>query len=137
MLAGLAFISLALVSTYFNVDGMVSGNWLILYFALGSLAELLVAAMGFAIAALYFPRAIVSIAIGIFMISIAQAGNLTGIIAQYVVIPEGFDSKMTSLNIFINYFYMLGVACVAIAVVYFFLAIYLRKLARKHEVDLG
>jgi len=137
MLAGLAFISLALASTYFNVNGMVSGNWLILYFALGSLAELLVAAMGFAIAALYFPKAIVSIVMGVFMISIAQGGNLTGIIAQYVAIPERFDSKMASLNIFINYFYMLGIACVAIAVVYFFLAIYLRKLARKHEVDLG
>ena len=136
IMAGCAFLSLAFISKYLNHNAMVSANWLIVYFFFGALAELLIAAMGFAIAGLYFSKEIVSIAMGIFMLSIAQGGNLTGLLAQYVVIPENISNKILSLNIFVHYFLILGLVCVSMGVLYIIIARIMRFIAFKNSVEL-
>jgi proton-dependent oligopeptide transporter, POT family len=136
MCAGIAFILLALISMYFNHGAMISANWLVVYFFFGALAELLVAAMGFAIAGLYFSSEIVSIAMGVFMLSLAQGGNLTGLLAQYVVIPSNITDKFLSLHIFIHYFFVLGVICIAMSFLYFCVAKVIRVIAAKYKIIL-
>lgn len=73
ILSGIAFISLYLVCLYTAKDGFINGNWMILYFFFAAFAELLIAAIGFSLIAIYFRKEIVTLGMGFLCWPLLQA----------------------------------------------------------------
>lgn len=88
ILAGIA--PLVLYTAIINTasSGVISGNWMFIYFFFGSVAELLVAALGFSLIAIYFRKEIVTFGMGFFMLAVALGGALSGKLGQLVASPR-------------------------------------------------
>ncbi|WP_231138692.1 POT-type proton-dependent oligopeptide transporter [Francisella orientalis] len=78
VIAGLAPLTLYLVIMLTQKNGFIDGNWMIIYFFFEALAELLVAALGFSLIAIYFRKEIVTLGMGFFMLALAFGGALSG-----------------------------------------------------------
>ena len=120
-----------------HVSGFVDGNWMFVYFFFGALAELLVAAIGFSMIAIYFRKEIVTLGMGFFMLAIALGGALSGKLGQLVAIPDGKIDPMVSLNIYQNYFLWLGVITILLGVIYAIIAKIVTNIAEKYNISLG
>ncbi|MED7819145.1 MULTISPECIES: peptide MFS transporter [unclassified Francisella] len=137
VIAGIAPLSLYVVIKLTQVSGFVDGNWMFVYFFFGALAELLVAALGFSLIAIYFRKEIVTLGMGFFMLAIALGGALSGKLGQLVAIPDGKIDPMVSLGIYQNYFLWLGVITIILGIIYGIVAKIVTAIANKYDISLG
>jgi len=136
MLSGVAFVVLYFICIMTAVDGEISGNWMILFYFFAAFAELLVAALGFSLIALYFRKEIVTLGMGFFMLALACGGALAGKLGQYVAMPEAGLPKLESIAIYQNFFIWLGIICFALGLVYVLLTIYMQRFVAKRGFSL-
>ncbi len=136
ILSGIAFISLYLVCLYTAKDGFINGNWMILYFFFASFAELLIAAIGFSLIAIYFRKEIVTLGMGFFMLALAAGGALSGKLGQLVAMPDGKVSALASLPTYMNYFIGLGIVCIVLGAIYFIFSFMMHQRAKAHGFEL-
>ncbi|OIN83555.1 hypothetical protein [Francisella sp. TX07-6608] len=118
-------------------NGFIDGNWMIIYFFFGALAELLVAALGFSLIAIYFRKEIVTLGMGFFMLALAFGVALSGKLGQLIAMPEGKIDPLMSLNIYKNYFLWLGVITIILGIVYALVARLAPNIAKKNNISLG
>ncbi|MEY8768615.1 alkaline phosphatase, partial [Francisella philomiragia] len=137
VIAGIAPLTLYLVIMLTQKKGFIDGNWMIIYFFFGALAELLVAALGFSLIAIYFRKEIVTLGMGFFMLALAFGGALSGKLGQLVAMPEGKIDPIMSLNIYQNYFLWLGVITIILGIVYALVARLATSIAKKNNISLG
>ncbi|KFJ42557.1 MFS transporter [Francisella philomiragia] len=137
VIAGIAPLTLYLVIMLTQKNGFIDGNWMIIYFFFGALAELLVAALGFSLIAIYFRKEIVTLGMGFFMLALAFGGALSGKLGQLVAMPEGKIDPVMSLNIYQNYFLWLGVITIILGIVYALVARLATSIAKKNNISLG
>jgi proton-dependent oligopeptide transporter, POT family len=136
-ISGIAFIVLVLVIKTTAIDGMISGNWMILYYFFAATAELLIAALGMSLISLYFREEVVTIGMGFFMLALAAGGALAGKLGEFVAMPSTKLAATSSLPIYTVYFEWVGAICLFLGVIYFIIAIILRRWARKNDILLG
>ena len=135
-ISGIAFISLYIICLLTAKQGMINGNWMIFYFFFAALAELLIAAIGFSLIAIYFRKEIVTIGMGFFMLAVAAGSVLSGKLGQLVAMPDAMVDPIHSLPVYMHYFIGLGLACIGLSVVYFILTLFIKTRARYHQVEL-
>lgn len=132
-LAGLAFLSLPL-GMLFNHAGVISGMWLVLSYGLQSTGELLVSALGLALAARYVPQRFMGFTMGLWFLAVSIASVIAGKVASFASIPKNIShDPAQSLPIYNHLFLEIGIATVTISLVMFALVPLLRKLVRSHE----
>ncbi|MED7787904.1 hypothetical protein [Francisella sp. 19X1-34] len=137
VIAGVAPLSLYLVIKLTQVDGFVNGNWMFVYFFFGALAELLVAALGFSLIAIYFRKEIVTLGMGFFMLAVALGGALSGKLGQLVAMPDGKINPVVSLSTYESYFLWLGVITIILGVLYAVVAKIVTTIASRYDISLG
>ncbi|WP_119342791.1 peptide MFS transporter [Facilibium subflavum] len=136
VISGVGFITLYFICANTAKAGFINGNWMIVYFFFAALAELLVAALGFSLIAIYFRKEIVTLGMGFFMLAVAAGGALSGKIAQFVAMPNEKLPATVSLPIYMNYFIWLGVVCIALGIIYFFISLLLHKHIKRYNLSL-
>lgn len=130
LLAGLAFLAIP-VGSLFAHEGVVSGMWLVVAYWLQSTGELLVSALGLAVAARYVPQRFMGFSMGLWFLSISIASILAGKVASLASIPKNIShNPVLSLPIYNHLFIEIGVVTVAIAAVMFAFVPVLKKMAK-------
>ena len=109
---------------------------MILFYIFAALAELLVAALGFSLVALYFRKEIVTLGMGFFMLALAAGGALAGKLGQLVAMPDGKVNPLESLPTYMSYFFWVGLICIGLGVIYVIFAYLMQRWANKHQVEL-
>jgi POT family proton-dependent oligopeptide transporter len=129
LLAGLAFLCLPLGSLFAH-NGVVSGMWLVIYYGFQSVGELLVSALGLAVAARYVPQRFMGFSMGLWFLSISIANIIAGKVASIASVPKNIShDPVASLPIYNHLFLEMGIITVAIALLMFALVPVVKKLA--------
>ncbi len=133
LLAGLAFLSLPFGSL-FSHAGVLSGMWMVLSYGLQSTGELLVSALGLALAARYVPQRFMGFTMGLWFLCTSIASVIAGKVASFANVPTNISKDpIASLPIYNHLFLQIGVTTVIIAIGMFGLVPVLRKLIHRHE----
>ncbi len=128
LLAGLAFVILPLGGGFAN-HGIISGNWLVLSYAIQSAGELLVSALGLSMAARYVPERFMGFTMGLWFLSTSIASIIAGHLASFASVPKGISNDPSlSLPIYNHLFWKIGLVTIAISIVMFAFVPLLKKL---------
>ena len=133
-LCAIAFIILYFACGFAS-NSKISGLWMLIYYFFAALAELLVSALGLAVAAQYFPREKISFCMGAWLLSTACGSALAGKIAGGVAINEG-TSTAQSLLMFQDYFLFLALICFIAFICYLLFSIVIRRIGKKYQIKL-
>jgi POT family proton-dependent oligopeptide transporter len=129
LLAGLAFLVLPLGGLFAD-HGIISGMWLVLSYFLQSTGELLVSALGLAVAARFVPQRFMGFSMGLWFLNSSLASIIAGKVASIASVPKNIShNPLMSLPIYNHLFMEVGVATVVIALGMFALVPILRKLS--------
>ena len=121
------------ISTFFpSIDGRVSCLWVITAIIVYSFGELLVSALGLAMVTRIAPKRLYGIMMGSwYLIATALAANLSGDLARLADVPKSLQSNLHAcLNIYGNAFFKMGLIGVAVAIIGFIIAPWLKKAAK-------
>ena len=121
------------ISTFFAYgDARISSFWIIAALFLYSLGELLTSALGLAMITRIAPARLYGIMMGCwYLIAWSLAANLSGNVAQMASIPKYLQSNLhVCLNIYGNAFFKMGLLGVAVAIIGFIIAPWLKKAAK-------
>ena len=125
---------LLMASTYFasRYTGQISSLWVVIFIALYSLAELLVAALGLAMITRIAPKRLYGLMMGVwFLIGSALAANFSGCVAQWAAVPEILQTNIEAcLGIYRSAFFKMGLLGLAVTIVGFSLSPFLKKATR-------
>ena len=133
LLAGLAFLSLPL-GALFNDHGVISGMWMLLSYGLQSTGELLVSALGLALAARYVPQRFMGFTMGLWFLSTSIASIIAGKIASFASVPQDISNDPAlSLPIYDHLFLEIGLVTLVISLGMFALVPVLKRLIYRHE----
>lgn len=134
-LCALAFFALVFANQY-AVGGIISGNWLVLFYVLQSIGELLISALGLSLAARYIPTRFLGFVMGLWFLSASLAGFLGGYVASFAAVPQlAQNTPLDSLPIYTALFTKIGFVTLSIAIIMALLTIPLNRLVKRHEQE--
>jgi len=133
----LAFFGLIIACWTVSADSKINGAWMVLYFFLTSLAELLISAIGLSVAAQYFPRNKLSFCMGAWLLAQGCGNALAGKLAGFVAMPSTHVIAAQSLNLFTKYFYVFALSCLVVVIIFTLTAILFRRISAKHQIKLS
>ena len=117
-LCSLGFLSLSCAGRYFaNVNGEISGNWLVLTYGLQSLGELLISGLGLAMITKLAPQRSMGFIMGAWFMSQAMAMLIGGKIAILAAIPKDIVDAAASLPIYMGLFEKIGVITLGVTII--------------------
>ena len=136
LFAGLSILLLAVISVLFAHHSYINLGWLVAVLFVFTIGELLVAALGLSMTALYFPKRIIAFAMGAWFLAAAVSSALTGKFAQlFAALPKSATAAQ-SLHVYINYFTHLGIISIIIGVIYLLIARIVKVMASKRSIIL-
>lgn len=139
--AGTALGGLALLIMYMgclnNPTGHISGNYLVLTYAVMTLAELWVSAVGLSMIGLYCSHHMLGFAMGIWYLSNSLSNVVSGQLAQLVALPENMNNVEFGIRTYQHYYFDMGAVAIFIGIVMWFVAIYLNKRMNRQGVKLA
>ena len=133
LVVGLSFV-LLYVSKFTAHNGVISAYWLFGSYALMSMGELFISAIGLSMFASLAPARVNGFMVGVWWVFLAFASILGGLVAQAIAITKEEASTMTlttSLANYTNLFLYIGVAIVIVSIISFGLSPFKRKLINK------
>lgn len=98
MMLGLSFYSLAYGIHYCNTDGYVSLYWIVFYFILQGISELLIAPIGYAMIGRIAPIHLQGILMGSWMLVVGVAASLSHYFSNSMVKTQALDPLLTNQN---------------------------------------
>ncbi len=129
--AGTALAGIALLVMYVaclnGVNGIINGNYLVLTYALLTLAELWVSAIGLSMIGLYCSHQMIAFAMGVWYLSNSLSNIISAQLAQFVALPEHGISPAQALMTYQHYYFDLGVVAVITGMAMWLVAIILNK----------
>ena len=130
-IVGISFFVLTIGTYFAQLDGRISGLWVIGSIFLSSLGELLISALGLAMIAKIAPKRLYGVMMGAwYLIGSALAANLSGNAAKWAAVPLELQSNIQAcLGIYGDAFIKMGLLGIAAAIVGFLFAPFLRKAA--------
>lgn len=138
--AGTILAGIALIVMYFACinaqHGTTNGNYLVLTYALITIAELWVSAIGLSMIGLYCCHNMIAFAMGVWYLSNSLSNIISGQLAQIVAMPKEGLTAQSSLHIYQHYFFDLGAAAILIGVAMSIVAILLKKQMRHKGISL-
>ena len=108
MCMGLGYFIVVIAARYFSYHYHVSAWWIVLSYAFQSTAELLVNALGFAMVARLSPKPMMSVMMGMWLVSTALGGVLSGTMASMTAIPKTHMHAAYSLHVYAHAFGIFG-----------------------------
>lgn len=133
LVIGLSFLILY-ISKFTANDGIISAYWLFASYALMSMGELFISAIGLSMFASLAPARVNGFMIGVWWVFLAFASILGGLVANITTFNKTEISTMnlvTSLTNYTNLFLYIGVAIVIVSFISFGLSPLKRKLMHK------
>ncbi|AJC48862.1 MFS transporter [Allofrancisella guangzhouensis] len=100
---------------FFAIEGLVSGNWLIISYAASSLGELLISGLGLAMVAELCPAAFSGFVMGFWFISSMIASYLASYVGSFIALPEGVT--LTTQESLETYTHVFGVIALALIII--------------------
>ncbi len=116
-------------SAHFAVEGMVSGNWLILGYFFQSLGELLISGLGLAMVARYIAPRLRGFMMGAWFLATGISQYLGSMVATFASVKEGVTDPLQTLSLYSELFIRLGIVAVIGAVIAFALLPVMRRLS--------
>lgn len=114
-----------------NTNAQVSPFWVVLAYALYTLGEMLVSALGVAMITHIAPKRMYGIMMGTwFVIGMSLSASLSGVFASMASVPENVVDKAAILHIYTSAFTKIGLGSLILAIVCFFIGPYIKKIAR-------
>ncbi|QLE78282.1 MFS transporter [Francisella sp. Scap27] len=130
---GLSFIVLY-ISKFTAHNGIISAYWLFGSYALQSMGELFISAIGLSMFAKLAPGRVNGFMVGVWWVFLAFASILGGLVAQAIAVGKNQDGTVnlvSSLNEYTGVFLTIGIAIVAVAAISFLLSPLKKKLMNK------
>lgn len=130
---GLSFVVLY-TSKFTATDGVISAYWLFGSYALQSMGELFISAIGLSMFASLAPARVNGFMVGVWWVFLAFASILGGLVAQVISISKEEAATMnltTSLTNYTNLFLYIGIAIVIVSFISFALSPFKKKLMNK------
>lgn len=116
-------------SARFAVNGMVSGNWLILGYFFQSLGELLISGLGLAMVARYIAPRLRGFMMGAWFLATGISQYLGSMVATFASVKEGVTDPLQTLPLYSELFIRLGIVAVIGALIAFALLPLMRRLS--------
>ncbi len=136
LVAGSAFLLLPFAGLFAH-QGVISGMWLVLFYCLISISELLVSALGLSVAAQYVPQRFMGLTMGLWFLCISIANIIAGKVASIASIPKSIShDPVMSLPIYNHLFLEIGIITVAISAIMFSFVPVLKKLAHTQQATI-
>lgn len=133
-LCSIGFLILSLSINFSNQQGIVSAYWLIASYGFQSIGELLVSGLGCAMIAKLCPPKLMGFMMGVWFMSTAAAMVLGGYVASIATIPENITNPLTSLEIYTDFFYKVGIVTIVITVLMAIITPFLNKLCTESSL---
>lgn len=117
IIMGIGFLALRGSTVFADHAGLVSAWWLVFFYILYSLAELLVSAIGVSMMLRLAPQRLMGVMIGTWFLGTAAASILSGEVAKMASVPQGPLNPLSSLQIYGHAFFQYGVASVIVGAI--------------------
>ncbi|MGV3344179.1 dipeptide/tripeptide permease DtpA [Enterobacteriaceae bacterium LUAb1] len=130
VLCSSAFMVLVLGAKFASAAGIVSVNWLILSYALQSVGELMISALGLAMVAQLVPQRLMGFIMGAWFLTTAGAAMISGKVAGLMAVPDNVTDPLLSLHVYSTVFMQIGITTAVIAVFMLFTAPLLHRMAQ-------
>ncbi|MGP1931337.1 MAG: dipeptide/tripeptide permease DtpA [Arsenophonus sp. ET-YP4-MAG3] len=125
----IAFLVLPLGAKFSDETGIVSVNWLIFYYALQGIGELMISGLGLAMIAQLIPQRLMGFIMGSWFLTSSAAAFIAGFIASMTAIPQGeLLNPLVSLKIYTDVFMKIGIVTGVISLIMLFTAPLLNKI---------
>lgn len=131
ILAGFSFVILFFARFWPNEQGMVSSWWLVASYLFQSTGELLVSALGVAMAAELVPVSIRGFVMGMWFMMPSVAGFIGAQVASYTSLPANIEAGFSSLVIYTQVFLWIGLITVGVGGILWLLAAPLQRFSEK------
>lgn len=95
--------------------GLINGNFFILTYALLTLAELWVSAVGMSMIGLYCHHDIIAFAMGVWLIAMSLSNILSSHLAQIVALPSTLTSSASGITIYKFYYFDIGIVAIILS----------------------
>jgi POT family proton-dependent oligopeptide transporter len=135
-LAGLSLLIMAYAASVSD-NGLVNGNYIGLTYAIITLAELWVSAVGLSMIGLYCDNQKLGFAMGVWYLACSLSNAISGRLAEWVAIPENVTSPLQSLPLFQHYYFVMGYWAVLIGGSMGILAYVVQHRLRKRGMELS
>ncbi|HJO93359.1 MAG TPA: peptide MFS transporter [Victivallales bacterium] len=135
LLCTIAYVILIWACTNFAHNGYIAGEWMLVYYFFAAFGELLVSALGLAVAAQYFPKHRISLCMGAWLLATGCSSAISGKLADLAALPKTVTNAVTSLPAYTNYFYILFYICLISFIIFLIISILLRMLAKRKKID--
>ena len=126
ILAGISLLLMAFAA-YVSVDGLVNGNYIGLTYAIITLAELWVSAVGLSMIGLYCDKRSLGFAMGVWYLACSLSNAISGRLAGFVAMPDSISSPLESLPVYQRYYFMMGLVALGLGVLMAVLAMRMKE----------
>jgi POT family proton-dependent oligopeptide transporter len=131
LIISLSFLSLKLSTLFANPNSQVSPIWIVLFFILYSLGELLVAALGVAMVARIAPKRMYGVMMGSwFLLALALGSSISSLLAGLSSVPKTLHDPYIILNIYGTAFLKIGLLGLGFTIIAFIAAPYIKRMAK-------
>ena len=134
-LMGVGYFVVVFATQYFATNNHVSGWWVVLSYFFQSTAELLVSALGFSMVAHLSPKPMRSVMMGMWLVSSALGGALSGTMADMTAMPKSHMDAAYSLHVYAHAFSCFGVVSVLLGLATCATAPLVMRYLRNEPVD--
>lgn len=125
------FWALVFGAYFVDASAEVSPWWVVLAYALYTLGEMLVSALGVAMITHIAPKRMYGIMMGTwFVIGMSLSASLSGVFASMASVPANLVDKMAILHIYTAAFTKIGAISLVLAIASFFVGPYIKKIAK-------
>lgn len=135
-LAGIALLMMYVGCIVSNMNSHVNGNFLVLTYAILTLAELWVSAIGLSMIGLYCSHQMIGFAMGVWYLSNSLSNVISGLLAQIVALPKQGISYEVGVHTFQNYYFDMGLSALLIGIIFGAGAFYITNKMAKRGVSL-
>ncbi len=122
VLVAMSFLVLKLSASFASAGGIVSANWLVASYGLGSIGELFISGLGLAMITQLVPKRMTGFGMGMWYLSTAVASVIAGWVATFTAAPKGITDPQQTLMIYADVFANIGYVTTGIAVITLFFA---------------
>lgn len=126
----IGFLVLPLSEDFTDSNGMVSGVWLFVSYFFQSTGELLISALGLAMVARFIPQRLMGFTMGTWLLSTSVGFVIAGYVANIASIPQNITDPTTTLTIYTDLFFKLGLGSLLLSVTMSLLVPFLKRLIR-------
>ena len=123
----IGFLMLPLCIHFFQKQGVIASDWLVLSYLFQTIGELLLSPVGLSMITVLVPHHLVGMMMGVWFFAVAASFALGGSLANLAAVPDNL-SQIQSMAIYNHAFFLFGILSAILTVISFVLLPILRRL---------